>query len=132
MAISIDELRQVPIDMITVMDEKSSEAVFRTYVNRSYYAIYHECKNYIETNLTQYDLSNDGTFKTGTHKRIYFILEELGKTDKKSRSLALKFKDFLAKRHKADYQLNDKVTWYEVLECKKYFESIPNLLKEIS
>lgn len=132
MAISINELRQVPDDIIKTIDEQSSEVVFRAYINRSYYAIYHECKNYIETNLTQYDLSDDGTFKTGTHNRIYLTLEDLGKTNKEARRLALKFDYFLAKRHKADYKLDETITWYDVLECKKYFETIPNLLKEIS
>ena len=67
-----------------------------------------------------------------THKRIYFILEDLGKTNKKAYSLALKFDDFLAKRHKSDYKLNDEINYADYIQCKKYFEVIPNLLKEIS
>ncbi|STY93231.1 hypothetical protein [Moraxella bovis] len=86
----------------------------------------------LRQNLKNYDLSDTGTFKTGTHKRIYFILEDLGKTNKKAYSLALKFDDFLAKRHKSDYKLNDEINYADYIQCKKYFEVIPNLLKEIS
>lgn len=132
MAVSKEDLRQTAIMLSNLIDEYSDEHLLRAYINRSYYAIYHECKIYIEANFTDYDLSDIGTFKTGTHKRIYFILEDLGKINKKAYSLALKFNDFLAKRHKSDYKLNDEINYVDYIQCKKYFETIPNLLKEIS
>lgn len=132
MAINEKDLRKTAIMLSDLIDEHSDEHLLRAYINRSYYAIYHECKMYIETNFTDYDLSDTGTFKTGTHKRIYFILEDLGKVNKKAYSLALKFDDFLAKRHKADYKLNDEINYADYIQCKKYFETMPNLLKEIS
>ncbi|MPX18294.1 hypothetical protein CPI31_01490 [Moraxella catarrhalis] len=133
MAISINELRQVPDEMIKTMNEQSSEAVFRAYINRTYYCIYHQAKCSIEQgDFGNFDLSDKGTFKTGTHNRIYEVFLECGKTNTKAKILAFKFRDFLNKRHKADYQLTDKITWYDVLECKKYFETIPTLLKEIT
>lgn len=133
MTVSIDELRRVPDDMMKVMNEQSSEAMFRAYINRAYYCIYHQAKCSIEQgDFGCFDLSDKGTFRTGTHKRIYEVFLECGKTNTNAKTLALKFRDFLNKRHKADYQLSDKVTWYEVLECKKYFETIPDLLKQIS
>lgn len=132
MAVNEQDLRQTAIVLSTLINEHSDEHLLRAYINRSYYAIYHECKIYIEAKFKNYDLSDTGTFKTGTHKRIYFILEDLGKTNKKAYSLALKFDDFLAKRHKSDYKLNDEINYADYIQCKKYFEVIPNLLKEIS
>lgn len=132
MAVNEQDLRQTAIVLSTLINEHSDEHLLRAYINRSYYAIYHECKIYIEAKFKNYDLSDAGTFKTGTHKRIYFILEDLGKTNKKAYSLALKFDDFLAKRHKSDYKLNDEINYADYIQCKKYFEVIPNLLKEIS
>lgn len=132
MAVNERDFRQTAIMLSDLIDEHSDEHLLRAYINRSYYAIYHECKTYIETNFTDYDLSDTGTFKTGTHKRIYFILEDLGKINKKAYSLALKFDDFLAKRHKSDYKLNDKINYVDYIQCKKHFETIPNLLKDIA
>lgn len=132
MAVNEQDLRQTAIVLSTLINEHSDEHLLRAYINRSYYAIYHECKIYIEAKFKNYDLSDTGTFKTGTHKRIYFILEDLGKTNKKAYSLALKFDDFLAKRHKSDYKLNDEINYADYIQCKKYLEVIPNLLKEIS
>lgn len=132
MAVNEQDLRQTAIVLSTLINEHSDEHLLRAYINRSYYAIYHECKIYIEAKFKNYDLSDAGTFKTGTHKRIYFILEDLGKTNKKAYSLALKFDDFLAKRHKSDYKLNDEINYADYIQCKKYFEVIPNLLKEIT
>lgn len=133
MTVSIDELRKIPDDMIKVMNEQSSEAVFRSYINRAYYCIYHQAKFSIEQgNFGNFDLSDKGTFKTGTHNRIYEVFLECGKSNTKAKILAFKFRDFLSKRHKADYKLNEKITWYDVLECKKHFEVIPKLLEEYS
>lgn len=132
MAVNEQDLRQTAMMLSELIDEHSDEHLLRAYINRSYYAIYHECKMYIEANFTDYDLSDTGTFKTGTHKRIYFILEDLAKINKKAYALALKFDDFLAKRHKSDYKLNDGINYMDYIQCKKYFETIPNLLKELS
>lgn len=84
MAVNEQDLRQTAIVLSNLINEHSDEHLLRAYINRSYYAIYHECKIYIEAKFKNYDLSDTGTFKTGTHKRIYFILEDLGKTNKKA------------------------------------------------
>lgn len=132
MAINVDELRQSIHTLFCSINEKTPETILRSYINRSYYVIYHECKHYIETHLTQYNLSDVGTFKTGTHKRIYFVFEDMSKTNKQAHALAIKFNDFLDKRHRADYNLSDRIDYFDYIQCKKYFETIPTLLKNLS
>lgn len=83
MAVDEQDLRQTAMMLSELIDEHSDEHLLRAYINRSYYAVYHECKMHIEANFTDYNLLDIGTFKTGTHKRIYFVLEELAKSTKK-------------------------------------------------
>lgn len=129
MPVSTEDIKTAIDGLFSQMNKDSSEAVFRAYINRSYYYIYHQAKLAIEQgNFGNFDLSNKGTFKTGTHNRIYEVFLECGKTDRNSQILAFKFRDFLSKRHKADYELNGEITWYDVLACKNYLDAIPKLL----
>lgn len=106
------------------IDKTSSEALWRAYINRSYYAVFHELrlameKAGIDTNR----------YKTGTHKNLYFILDEMSMTDKNIRKLSLQFKDFLTRRHKADYDLQARISWGDIMITQKYKKELPNLIK---
>ncbi len=131
MAVDNQQLSQVVMMLSEQIDEQTDEAILRAYINRSYYVIYHECKNHLETYHTQYNLSDSGTFKTGTHNRIYLSFEEIGKQHKIAYKIALKFKDFLNKRHQADYRLTDTVNYMDYKQCQGHFETIPRLLNEL-
>lgn len=131
MTVNCDELSLLVDELFVCINPHSKEAVFRAYINRSYYVIYHYCKNYIETHLPQYKLTDDGTFKTGTHNRIFLVFEDLAKHNHKARALSIKFRDFLDKRHRADYQLADTIGYYDYMQCKKHFETIPKLLNAL-
>lgn len=119
------------VNDLSDIDETSHECVFRTYINRSYYAIFHYLKSHIDNHLPHYDLSDTGTYKTGTHNRIYWVLEDLSKTNKSAKKLAMQFRDFLDKRHKADYNLTATVTYYDVMQCQKYLANMPKLIDEL-
>lgn len=131
MSVTCDELSLLVDDLFGKINQQSQEVMFRAYINRSYYVIYHHCKNHIEKHFPQYDLSDTGTFKTGTHNRIFLVFEDLAKTNKKANVLSIKFRDFLDKRHRADYQLSDTISYYDYAQCKKHFEAIPKLLKDL-
>lgn len=75
MAVNYNELALLVDELFGLVSQESKEALYRAYINRSYYVIYHHCKDYIETHLPQYKLADDGTFKTGTHNRISWFLK---------------------------------------------------------
>lgn len=84
----------------------------------------------IKDDFTQYDMGRDGSFNnTGSHKRVFLVFEEIAElTDSKAaKKLALQFTDFLTKRHKADYKLNESFSNGEYAQCLRYAERIPEL-----
>lgn len=132
MSVQYQDLCNVINVLFKDLNKNSEEAILRAYVNRSYYAIYHYVKQYIEQNQKKFDLSDNGSFKTGSHHRIVLVFEELCehptliKADQqKVRKFYMQFKDFLSKRHLADYQLDKDVEYTDVAQCMKYFNELP-------
>lgn len=124
MAVSIQDWHKMIDEMFINMNEQSSEIVYRSYINRSYYAVFHELILAMETvgiNINQY--------KTGTHNNLYLILDKMSMTDNNLRKLSLQFRDFLKKRHKADYDLQARISWGDIIVVQKYKKELPVLIK---
>lgn len=88
----------------------------------------------IKENFPQYDMSRDGSFNnTGSHKRVFLVFEEIAELTKSkaSKRLALQFTDFLTKRHKADYKLDESFSSDEYAQCLRYAERIPELAQAL-
>ncbi len=113
----------------------TNEAMQRAFVNRSYYVIYHQLLSMIEQYYPQFDMSDNGEFgNTGSHNRIFLALKELMESDKSNKNmqmLAYKFRDFLSKRHKADYKLDDTFSEMEYRQVLRYVEKIPLLINKV-
>lgn len=50
---------------------------------------------------------------------------------KKAEILSLQFTDFLTKRHKADYKLDESFSSGEYSQCLRYVERIPELAQAL-
>lgn len=108
------------------------EAIQRACINRHYYLIYYMMLNVIKDNFPQYDMSRDGSFNnTGSHKRVFLVFEEIAELteSKAAKRLALQFTDFLTKRHKADYRLEENFSSGEYAQCLRYADRIPELAR---
>lgn len=105
------------------INEQTPEGVWRAYINRSYYIIFHELRLAME-NANIYT----NQYKTGTHDNLYMILDEMANENKSVRKLALQFKDFLKKRHKADYHLKETISWHDVRQAQTYLNELPKLI----
>lgn len=125
MSVNIDELHEVIDDIFADINQNSSEALFRFYISRSYYAVFHELR--LAMKRASIDIEQ---YQTGTHRNLCFILDDLSKQNPKIRQIAFKFSDFLDKRHKADYDLNNKVSWFDVQMAQNYKAKLPILIKE--
>lgn len=110
------------------------EAIQRACINRHYYLIYYMMLNVIKDNFPQYDMSRDGSFNnTGSHKRVFLVFEEIAELteSKAAKRLALQFTDFLTKRHKADYRLEENFSSGEYAQCLRYADRIPELAQAL-
>ncbi len=110
------------------------EATQRAFVNRSYYVIYHKLLAMIEQHYPHLDMSDSGNFgNTGSHNRVFLALKELMQDNGKDMQMvAYKFRDFLSKRHKADYKLDDDFSDTEYQQVLRYVEQIPLLIEKLT
>lgn len=125
MSVTVANFYELLDELFNDIDENSSEMKWRTYINRSYYATFHQLKLEMQKagiNINQY--------KTGTHNNLYLVLDEMAKQDISVRKLALQFKDFLKKRHKADYDLEGRITWEDVAIVQRYNKNLPKLIEK--
>ncbi|OBX51475.1 hypothetical protein [Moraxella nonliquefaciens] len=123
MSVTTTDLHETVNQLFGDIDSTSSEALWRAYINRSYYAVFHELRLAME----QADISTN-QYKTGTHDNLYRILDEMAVRDKSIKKLALQFKDFLKKRHQSDYKLHEHITWTDVVMAQKYARELPELI----
>lgn len=134
MSVTLDELKQAIDSLFPNAKAITAEAVQRACINRHYYLIYYTMLNVIKDNFPQYDMSRDGSFKnTGSHDRVFRVFEEMAeqRDSKAAKKLALQFTDFLTKRHKADYKLDETFSSGEYSQCLRYAERIPELAQEL-
>ena len=134
MSVTLDELKQAIDSLFPNPKAITAEAVQRACINRHYYLIYYAMLIVIKDNFPQYDMSRDGSFKnTGSHDRVFRVFEEIAElTDSKTaKRLALQFTDFLTKRHKADYKLDETFSSGEYSQCLRYAERIPELAQAL-
>jgi|GEM_PF-2442910 len=123
MSVTTTDLHETVNQLFADIDNTSSEALWRAYINRSYYAVFHELRLAME----QAGI-NTNQYKTGTHDNLYMILDEMAAKDKPIKKLALQFKDFLKKRHQSDYKLHEHITWTDVVMAQKYARELPELI----
>ena len=130
MSVTINELKQAIDQLFPNPKDITEEAIQRACINRHYYLIYYTMLTVIKDNFPQHDMSRDGSFNnTGSHKRVFLVFEEVAElTDSKTaKKLALQFTNFLTKRHKADYKLDENFSSGEYSQCLRYAERIPEL-----
>lgn len=125
MSICVDDFCSFINAAFANMDENSSEIIHRSYINRSYYAIFHN----LRLAMNNAGIATD-KFKTGSHQNLFYSLDELAKNDKNLRKIAIKYRNFLTLRHKADYALDDDIEWYEVRCAIKHSKDLPDLIRQ--
>ncbi|WP_367109577.1 hypothetical protein [uncultured Psychrobacter sp.] len=134
MSVTIEDLKQAIDYLFPNPKEIKEEAIQRACINRHYYLIYYTMLIIIKDNFPQYDMSRNGSFNnTGSHNRVFLVFEEIAElTDSKTaKKLALQFTDFLTKRHKADYKLDETFSSGEYAQCLRYAERIPELAQAL-
>ncbi len=132
--INTDDMQAVVDKLFPTPSNITNEGMQRAFVNRSYYVVYHELLAMIEQHYPQFDMSDNGDFgNTGSHNRVFLALKELMQGgDKNMQMLAYKFRDYLSKRHKADYRLDDDFSNTEYQQVLQYVEQIPLLIEKIT
>ncbi|MFB6349498.1 hypothetical protein ACFBZI_08695 [Moraxella sp. ZJ142] len=125
MSVDIDDLHRCIDALFADIDEQSAESLFRAYINRSYYAVFHELRFTMQQ-------ANCGInrYHTGTHNNLCQTLDDMAKDNKAIQKLAMQFRDFLTKRHHADYELQTTVTWYDVKQAQQYRQNLPKIIQE--
>lgn len=134
MSVTIEDLKRAVDHLFPNPKAITDEAIQRACINRHYYLIYYAMLIVIEDNFPQYDMSRQGSFShTGSHNRVFCVFEELAELtgSKKAKQLSLQFTDFLTKRHKADYRLNETFSSGEYAQCLRYAERIPELAQAL-
>ncbi len=134
MSVTIDELKQAIDSLFPNPKTIKEEAIQRACINRHYYLIYYAMLVVIKDNFPQYDMSREGSFNnTGSHKRVFCVFEEMAELtgSKEAERLSLQFYDFLTKRHKADYKLDESFSSGEYSQCLRYVERIPELAQAL-
>lgn len=89
MSVTTTDLHETVNQLFGDIDSTSSEALWRAYINRSYYAVFHELRLAME----QADISTN-QYKTGTHDNLYRILDEMAVRDKSIKSWRCNLKIF--------------------------------------
>ncbi|MES1964787.1 hypothetical protein M0N77_05500 [Psychrobacter sp. AH5] len=134
MSVTIEDMKQAVDHLFPNPKTIEDEAIQRACINRHYYLIYYMMLNVIKDNFPQYDMSRDGSFNnTGSHKRVFLVFEEIAELteSKAAKRLALQFTDFLTKRHKADYRLEENFSSGEYAQCLRYADRIPELAQAL-
>lgn len=134
MSVTINELEQAIDQLFPNSKDITEEAIQRACINRHYYLIYSTMLMVINDNFPQYDMSRDGSFSnTGSHNRVFCVFEEIAELtgSKTAERLSLQFTDFLTKRHKADYKLDESFSSGEYAQCLRYAERIPELAQAL-
>jgi len=134
LSVTIEDLKQAVDHLFPNPKGITEEAIQRACINRHYYLIYYAMLIFIKDNFPQYDMSRDGSFSnTGSHNRVFCVFEEIAELtgSKKAEMLSLQFTNFLTKRHKADYKLDENFSSGEYSQCLKYAERIPELAQAL-
>ena len=134
MSVTINELKQAIDYLFPNPKDITEEAIQRACINRHYYLIYYALLIVIKDNFPQYDMSKNGSFSnTGSHNRVFCVFEEIAELtgNKTAKRLSLQFTDFLTKRHKADYKLDESFSKAEYAQCLRYAERIPELVQAL-
>lgn len=134
MSVTIEDLKQAVDSLFPNPKAIIEEALQRACINRHYYFIYSTMLEVINNNFPQYDMGRNGSFSnTGSHDRVFRVFEEIAElTDSKAaKRLAMQFTDFLTKRHKADYRLDETFSSGEYAQCLRYADRIPELAQAL-
>lgn len=101
------------------------QCIYRTVVNRAYYATYLHAREWIFDNGSYNNLDSYSDGKSGYHKAIFLALNQL-----KQYKAGSKFNEFKLLREKADYKLVDIVSIDDAELALKLANDIFNLLKQ--
>lgn len=134
MSVSNIELERVVASLFPDPEVITDEATQRACINRKYYITYHCLLNIISKHFPNYDMSNDGMFgNTGSHKRVYLVFDDIYKKtmSKDAQRLSIKFTNFISKRHKADYDLDENFSEFDYKQALKFAVDIPELAESL-
>ena len=135
MSVSNSDLEGAAASLFPQPEIITDEAIQRACVNRKYYITYHCLLSIIGEYFPNYDMSNEGMFgNTGSHNRVYLVFDDIYKNTKckNAQRLSLKFTNFLSKRHKADYDLNEDFSEFDYKQALKFAIDIPELADKIA
>lgn len=104
-------------------DKFDLECVYRTVVNRAYYATYLHAREWGFDNGPTNNLDYYTNGNTGYHKAVIIALNKL-----KKYSAGSKLKDFKDLREKADYNITDIVSFQDAERAINLANDIMNLL----
>lgn len=99
------------------------QCVYRSVINRAYYATYLYAREWIFDNGDYNNLDSYSDGKSGYHKAVILALNNL-----KQHSAGSKFKDFKDLREKADYHIVDIVSKFDAERALNLARDIFNLL----
>lgn len=134
MSVNNSDLERAAVSLFPSPEIITDEATQRACVNRKYYITYHFLLNIIAKYFPSYDMSDEGTFGyTGSHKRVFLVFDDIYRntTCKNARKLSVVFTNFLSKRHKADYDLDEDFSKFDYEQCLKFAADIPELAKKV-
>lgn len=135
MSVSNSDLEGAVSSLFPQPEMITDEAIQRACVNRKYYITYHCLLSIIGEHFPNYDMSNEGMFgNTGSHNRVYLVFDDIYKYTncKNAQRLSIKFTNFLSKRHKADYNLNEDFSEFDYKQALKFAIDIPELAGKIA
>lgn len=134
MSVSDVELERVVASLFPNLEVITDEATQRACINRKYYITYHFLLDVISKHFPNYDMSDKGMFgNTGSHNRVYLVFDDIYKNtgSKDAQRISIKFTNFLSKRHKADYDLNEDFSEFDYKQALKFAIDIPELAESL-
>lgn len=139
MSISINELKQ-GVDTLSSTISKSkptTEFEYRNYCSKSYYAIYHLVKEFLN-DRHDFDqaVANGAYHHMGTHKIIITFLDEHihipnFNHNRDYKKLVYRLKSMRQGRVDADYYLNVNVTEIAYIQSKGQYEGVISIIGSI-
>lgn len=139
MSISLDEIKIGVNSLSHIIDsvEPKSEFEYRNYCSKSYYAIYHLVKKFLNDRHDFDDVVANGAYHhMGTHKIIITFLDEHihipgFNHNKDYKKLVYRLKSMRQYRVDADYYLDVEVGKITYIQSKKQYEGFIRIIENI-
>lgn len=139
MSVSVEELKQGVNSLSQEIDsiEPKGEFQYRNYCGKSYYAIYHLVKDFLNEKHNFDEVVANGAYHhMGTHKIVMTFLDEhihipSFNHNRDYKKLVYRLKTMRNHRVDADYYLDIDVGYIAYIQSKKQYENIIDLVENI-